>query len=404
MDAFPQELIEAIIDELSDDREALKACSLVSQSFFPRSQKLLFSSVVLDSRDDSSRVHNPSVDFLKLLARSTRIAPLVRNFTVYNFTWGKNSWFTQDQNVVPRILGSLANLRKMTISGRHYDRRWDGSSDIRTSLCQSFSLPHLKSLSLNYTSFLRPSDFLQLFSNSRDLKELRLMNVYISDQLSLQAHPDREHNTPIDDERLAQRPKLRYLRIQNVPVVLIDTLTHPHSPLDLGSLRRLQVWSDHGDQSDHLQRLLEAAGDALDEVVFHGFSSSTNGLDISHVPNITCYFSNFFSDRVANHTVLSGLTELFFQRYSRDTSRMETVTFNLRSHPKAIIDCPRDEWRRLEEAMMVVKRKVRFEIPVRDMKRSMKDPLERECLAAVRRGMGMLSDRGILEVDMVQGP
>ncbi len=54
--------------------------------------------------------------------------------------------------------------------------------------------------------------------------------------------------------------------------------------------------------------------------------------------------------------------------------------------------------------MMVVKRKVRFEIPVRDMKRSMRDPLERECLAAVRRGMGMLSDRGILEIDMVQGP
>ncbi|KAF9001625.1 hypothetical protein BDZ89DRAFT_925146, partial [Hymenopellis radicata] len=32
----PQELVDAIIDELYDDRSALKACALVSHKFLPR--------------------------------------------------------------------------------------------------------------------------------------------------------------------------------------------------------------------------------------------------------------------------------------------------------------------------------------------------------------------------------
>jgi len=45
MGHLPPELIDLIIDHLYDDMAALKACSLVSRAFLPRSQTLLFESL-----------------------------------------------------------------------------------------------------------------------------------------------------------------------------------------------------------------------------------------------------------------------------------------------------------------------------------------------------------------------
>ncbi len=119
----------------------------------------------------------------------------------------------------------------------------------------------------------------------------------------------------------SKRPKIKTLAIQYVPLGLLDILG---STGDLSGLWKLQFWSDH---EGNLQRLLEAA-DELEDVVFHGitscessstksinchltrFSPAANGFDISHVPRIKCYFSNFH--RVANEpSVLAGLTGLF---------------------------------------------------------------------------------------------
>ncbi|KAF9019532.1 hypothetical protein BDZ89DRAFT_311637 [Hymenopellis radicata] len=237
MDMLPQELIDAILDELASDAEALKSASLVCRAFYPRCQKLLFSAVTLEPKESST--HNPALSFRTLLG-STTISRLVNSLTIYNFTRGRTSWFSQDRDVIPGILSTLPNLRELMLSGRHYDRRWDGSSDMNASLCASFSRPRVRSLTLVYMSFLQPSDFALLLSNSPDLTSLRLLNVYISDQFTMQL--------PVPEYEGVKRSKLRTLAIQNVPLGLLDIL---RSTVDLSALRKLQFWSDHGDQSGH---------------------------------------------------------------------------------------------------------------------------------------------------------
>ncbi|KIY61481.1 hypothetical protein CYLTODRAFT_447693 [Cylindrobasidium torrendii FP15055 ss-10] len=390
MDTIPQELVESVLDQLAFDREALKTCSLVSRSFSHRSRKLLFANIVLEPKETSKR--NPSEDFAGLLSRSLSVAPLVQALTLYNFSRGRSSWFSQDRTTVPYILRSLTNLNRLTLSGRHYDRRWDGSSDINPVLCRAISQPQLRSLTLAYASFLQPSDFLLLFADCPNLRHVRLSHVYISDQFTLQLLP------PIPSAQVT-RPRIESLLIQNVPTGLIDVL---HDAVDLSSLRKLQFYNNGTTaSSDPFQNLLEAAGESLEQVIFHGYSSSpANGIDLSQVPNIKCFFTiNNFHSGV---TVLSGLTELFFQRYDYAAARMHSVLFHVRCHPKALIECPKADWTRLERALVHVRRKVRFEIPVTELEEAMDDPLENAAVDTVRRGLGKLQEAGKLEVVMVQ--
>ncbi len=163
MDMLPQELINAILDELAFHVEALKCAALVCRAFYPRSQTLPFSSVILQSKESSTHTPSfPSVPFSAPPSSHDSSTP-----TIYNSTRGRTNWFSQDRDVIPGILSTLLNLRELTLSGRHYDRRWDGSSDMNTSLCASLSRPRVRSLTLVYMSFLQPSDFALLLSNSR---------------------------------------------------------------------------------------------------------------------------------------------------------------------------------------------------------------------------------------------
>ena len=52
--------------------------------------------------------------------------------------------------------------------------------------------------------------------------------------------------------------------------------------------------------------------------------------------------------------------------------------------------------------MVHVTERVRFEIPVQDLKASREDPLERACVEAVKSGMPLLQAKGLLQVVMVQ--
>ncbi|KAF8884857.1 hypothetical protein CPB85DRAFT_1442177 [Mucidula mucida] len=157
-------------------------------------------------------------------------------------------------------------------------------SDMNASLCLAFpALAYAASPSSTCPSSAKR--FALLLSNSPDLTNLRLLNVYISDQFTMQL-PIAEYEASSGQNKDACDTEC--------PAWFTRYTAHT---VDLSALRKLQFWSDHGDQSVHLQRLLEAA-DELEDVVFHGLTSSTNGLDISHVPRIKCYFSNFH--RVAN--------------------------------------------------------------------------------------------------------
>ncbi|KAJ6605332.1 hypothetical protein DFH09DRAFT_1017893 [Mycena vulgaris] len=49
MQRFPQELVDTIVDDASEDLYAMKTCGLICKSWLPRSRFHLFSRVVIDA-------------------------------------------------------------------------------------------------------------------------------------------------------------------------------------------------------------------------------------------------------------------------------------------------------------------------------------------------------------------
>ncbi len=58
MSSFPQELVELIIDEASDDIMALRSCSLVALSFLPRTRVYLFEIIELNTAAECQKFHD----------------------------------------------------------------------------------------------------------------------------------------------------------------------------------------------------------------------------------------------------------------------------------------------------------------------------------------------------------
>ena len=81
---------------------------------------------------------------------------------------------------------------------------------------------------------------------------------------------------------------------------------------------------------------------------------------------------------------------------------MYSVKFHVRCHPKALVECARSEWARLERSLVHVRGSVWFEIPVTDLEEALEDPLELAAVEAVKRGLGKVHEAGKLSVVMVQ--
>jgi hypothetical protein len=72
---IPQEIIDAIIDELHGNAEALKSCAMVSRTFYLPSRSKFFSSIELDTIDNGDRLH-------ELLVSNPDIPPLIHKFSI----------------------------------------------------------------------------------------------------------------------------------------------------------------------------------------------------------------------------------------------------------------------------------------------------------------------------------
>ncbi|KAK0461772.1 uncharacterized protein EV420DRAFT_127413 [Desarmillaria tabescens] len=106
MDSLPQELLDVIVDKLSQDRESLCALHSVSRSFKSRVQGHLFRSIRLP---DESHFHS----FLELCTTSPNILDLVRELQV-TVSINPLSQHDASQALANR---SLPNLRSLHIYG-----------------------------------------------------------------------------------------------------------------------------------------------------------------------------------------------------------------------------------------------------------------------------------------------
>ena len=156
---LPQELVEDIIDCLSDDRKMLESCSLVATTWLARSRHYLFHSITLNderARKWCSTIH-PDTD---------RVSHLVRTLTLKQ-TQGHRWLGTMFLDTISDHFSSFRHIENLSIT-------WLDLSDFEPgSLVRHFAHhgSSLRSLHLSYLSadYSALMTFLQLFPYLEDL-------------------------------------------------------------------------------------------------------------------------------------------------------------------------------------------------------------------------------------------
>ncbi|KAF9647765.1 hypothetical protein BDM02DRAFT_2506101 [Thelephora ganbajun] len=156
---LPQELIEDIIDCLSDDRQMLETCSLVAATWLARSRHHLFNRISLNGK--------------RIRQWCTAIRPgpdgvsyLVRALTLQQ-AQGHRWLGTKFLDTIPDHFSSFRHVENLSIT-------WLDLSDFKPgSLAHHFAYhgPSLRSLRLSYLSadYSELMTLLQLFPNLEDL-------------------------------------------------------------------------------------------------------------------------------------------------------------------------------------------------------------------------------------------
>ncbi|KAJ7279327.1 hypothetical protein C8J57DRAFT_132537 [Mycena rebaudengoi] len=179
----PSELVDAIIDKvavldnLTAERRALRACSLTARSFLPRSQLHLFAAITF--RHDSLDM----MKFDRLLAESPHIGELYVKYFALQLE-GQTSPHSHNKTiVVPRILRLLPGLTHVFLDfDCDDDQPWESQSDLlKTGVQAACSLHSLRSLCLANLHFANVSELESLLSHAIGLKALVLDDITFSD-------------------------------------------------------------------------------------------------------------------------------------------------------------------------------------------------------------------------------
>ena len=155
---LPLELSNEIIYYLSDNKEALKACSLAGRDLTALSQKLIFSCVVICTSspvDPSTQLRYPRVcdlggsplKFRALLDMSPHIADYIECLQMINVGPLLDTQLLMHNDSLPHCLPYLHKLKALVICGLH---RWDDfSQETWSSILRLLQLPSLIHLDLS---------------------------------------------------------------------------------------------------------------------------------------------------------------------------------------------------------------------------------------------------------------
>jgi hypothetical protein len=175
MAPIPQDIIETVIEKISpNDRETLKQCSLVSQSFLAPSQKPLFAVVYLTKgRIDCQRLH-------RLLVHSPHIAAYVRELHVIvssdpPYFRGTRKW-VYGEETFPRLLQALKPwLRSFSLSVKYDSLNWNRfRSELQSALLDLLTSPNL--ISVRLTSICANQFPIAIFGKFKQLKRLGFLS------------------------------------------------------------------------------------------------------------------------------------------------------------------------------------------------------------------------------------
>ncbi|KAJ6582911.1 hypothetical protein DFH09DRAFT_1360222 [Mycena vulgaris] len=189
-DNLPQELLDIIVDELSSDIPALKACSLAARAFSPSTRIHIFSTIrLLPPLESNSltRAKTHCHKFKRLLALSPHLAPLVKDLQIVEGissdylrreeeSTGYHSgipWLVAAGRTLTLLLSRL-NLARISILCK--DKiNWDRlPRRLITALHEVFRSPALRSIQIFGIGTAHPQHILDMLTDAHKLKELCL--------------------------------------------------------------------------------------------------------------------------------------------------------------------------------------------------------------------------------------
>ncbi|KAK0216258.1 hypothetical protein IW262DRAFT_1299494 [Armillaria fumosa] len=241
---FPQELVDAIIDHLIEDRLTLLTCLSVSSSFRSRAQFHLFPAIRLTEKRDFD-------EFNLLCATSPLIPDLVKTLHVT---------LPESTICLPRLL-------------RVHKLHFNGSLRVVPEDLKSFSrifswVPStITSLSIQDITFSSTESFRSLIGALPLLKSLSLKSLSI---ISVFATRTRSENFRLLESSGSDRgPPIEILSITSINSDGICAFFHgyPHlGPFALQGLRELRFFSFVLEQAADIQHVLNASRDTLCEL------------------------------------------------------------------------------------------------------------------------------------------
>ncbi|KAJ7832094.1 hypothetical protein B0H14DRAFT_3712954 [Mycena olivaceomarginata] len=209
MARLPQELFDAIIDEIHD-QETLKACALVATSFLRPSRRKLFRKVRLGEVGRRSR------DIAPALAESPHLMSYIRDLSIH--LWGTSSEYL----AVAVILRSAQNIESLVVFGKAIN--WDRlEHEVASALLDCLSRP----LSATTRSKIHGG------------------------------YPSKLHAS-------APAPRLRHLILDAGFEVrpICDFLLHPRNPAYTQQIERLEIHINQPNAS-HFERIMAACAATL---------------------------------------------------------------------------------------------------------------------------------------------
>ncbi|PBK66863.1 hypothetical protein ARMSODRAFT_328856 [Armillaria solidipes] len=342
MASLPQELLDIIVDELSQDRESLHALHSTSRSFRHRAQSHLFRSIHLPEKRSCH-------SFLELCTASPNILDLVQTLEVTVFI-DRDAYQALGNHSLPNLRSLRIDGGPSILPGRHLSRV--NMHEIPSSLL-TYPITNLTLDGLNIDSARDMRNILRSFPTLQTLVMNQVRVCHVTEPLGSISEAG---ETEPDDG-----PVIEDLSISFTSYNLCDMnalLEIKGRPFVLRGLRKLScTWVQYWHGIRDIQLLLHATKRTLQElhlchsdVTYWGIYQMSHILDFSHVPCVTFEAPRRNTDQIIG---LNWFTECL--EYQEDgPTRISQLHLSLRiPNFETLLSDYRIVWRSLDRALAV---------------------------------------------------
>ncbi|KAJ6463253.1 hypothetical protein C8R47DRAFT_82857 [Mycena vitilis] len=277
--ALPQELIDHIIDHLFDDVQSLRACSLVSSSFFPSSRTNIFSHLRVGPLD------HPIDELRDILGKSPYLIPRVHSLHLFDHILRRHSWIEEwSESVAPGVAEfsrTLVGLQQLIITIEAGFVHWANiSEDLTNTIHFTLSARTLTCLELTALYGLP----FTLLAHCPALKSVTLKWVTFDERAATDFAPT------LAECEGSPLTLLTHLSL-DLDARVLELLSHwillPESPLKLIHLKSLVCTMDIKSDYITIQRLLDECTQSLEHFQLKHMEGMFELSELVHLRSLT---------------------------------------------------------------------------------------------------------------------